>query len=88
MAGSGDLDERDQAERCRALGLTPTPGKSGILNKRGEALFRGWAERLVVLDDMALRYYDVSFKDTDKPPSKSAWTVMPCQSSSSSLSRR
>jgi len=82
LAGSGDLDERDQAERCRALGLTPTPGKSGILNKRGEALFRGWAERLVVLDDMALRYYDVSFKDTDKPPSKSARGLIPLSSKS------
>jgi len=81
LAG-GDRDEQEKAERNKALGLTPGPSKSGILNKRGETVFKGWAERVVVLDDMVLRYYDMSFKDTKKPPSNSARGQIPLNSKS------
>jgi hypothetical protein len=81
LAG-GDRDEKEKAERNKALGLTPGPSKCGILNKRGETIFKGWAERVVVLDDMVLRYYDMSFKDTEKPPLKSARGQIPLNSKS------
>ena len=59
--------------------------QSGVLNKRGEALFKGWAERLVVLDALALRYYDVSYKDTEQLPSNKARGLVPLSSRSQVL---
>lgn len=82
LMDSSDRDEQEKVERNQALGLTPGPSKSGILNKRGETMFKGWVERLVVLDDMVMRYYDLSFKGNEKPPSKSARGLIPLNSKS------
>ena len=85
---SGDLDTAEQAVRNQALGLQPgiaLPSKSGILNKCGESIFTGWADRLVVLDAIALRYYDVSYKDSDTLPANSARGLIPLSSQSKVL---
>jgi hypothetical protein len=81
----GNEDADDKAARNKALGLDPgtsLPRKTGVLNKRGEALFRGWAERLVVLDEISLRYYDVSYRDADSWPASSARGLIPLTSQS------
>lgn len=83
--GGADLDADEKAARNKALGLDPStslPKKSGVLNKRGEALFKGWAERLLVLDEMSLRYYDVSHKDADSWPASAARGLIPLSSKS------
>lgn len=87
LPDSGDIDASEKAARNTALGLSPdsSPSKSGVLNKQGEVLFKGWAERFVVLDHIALRYYDVSYKDAETLPSSAARGLIPLTSRSKVL---
>ena len=85
---NGEMDAGEKAARNAALGLHPDahlPSKQGVLNKRSETLFKGWADRLVVLDDISMRYYDVSMKDADHLPSSSARGLVPLNSKSKVL---